>query len=127
MSISYHISKLKSRNNITIPLVEKVQDFLTEGALTPAEIVKYDWRINLFVDKLKNNKPFETIDKKFVTLKHSNDLEIAVKSGDSKRISKTPLFTQDGQKIPYSKLLKSQEFGGGTAGSGGGASGRFTL
>ena len=55
-------------------------------------------------------------------LKYDKNLEVAIKSGNSKNISKIPLLTQDGQKIPYSKLLKSQEFGGGTAGSGGGAS-----
>tara|TARA_Y100001963_G_C6767461_1_gene443083 strand:- start:100 stop:1464 length:1365 start_codon:yes stop_codon:yes gene_type:complete len=122
MSFREHIRILKSDNHISIPLVEKIQDFLTEGALTPAEITKYDWRIDLFIDKLKNNKPFETVDNNHIVLKYDKNLEVAIKSGNSKNISKIPLLTQDGQKIPYSKLLKSQEFGGGTAGSGGGAS-----
>ena len=51
MSFREHIRILKSDNHISIPLVEKIQDFLTEGALTPAEITKYDWRIDLFIDK----------------------------------------------------------------------------
>ena len=122
MSIRAHVRKLRPVNDISIPLVEKVQDFLTEGSLSPAEIVKYDWRMKMFVDKLKSNQPFETTDKKFVTLSYSKELEDAVMSGDSKRISAIKLTTQDGQKLAYGKLLKSKEFGGGTAGSGGGAS-----
>ena len=122
MSIRAHVRKLRPVNDISIPLVEKVQDFLTEGSLSPAEIVKYDWRMKMFVDKLKSNPQFETTDKKFVTLSYSKELEDAVMSGDSKRISAVKLTTQDGQKLAYGKLLKSKEFGGGTAGSGGGAS-----
>ena len=60
MSIRAHVRKLRPVNDISIPLVEKVQDFLTEGSLSPAEIVKYDWRMKMFVDKLKSNQPFET-------------------------------------------------------------------
>ena len=78
--------------------------------------------MKMFVYKLKSNQPFETTDKKFVTLSYSKELEDAVMSGDSKRISAIKLTTQDGQKLAYGKLLKSKEFGGGTAGSGGGAS-----
>ena len=39
MSIRAHVRKLRPVNDISIPLVEKVQDFLTEGSLSPAEIV----------------------------------------------------------------------------------------
>ena len=39
MSIRAHVRKLRPVNDISIPLVEKVQDFLTEGSLSPADVV----------------------------------------------------------------------------------------
>ena len=32
-----------------VALVNRIQSFLQEGKLTPAEVIKYDKRINLFV------------------------------------------------------------------------------
>ena len=65
-----------------VALVNRIQSFLQEGKLTPAEVIKYDKRINLFVQKLKASDPFELDDGGFVTLKYSSELEKAVKDAD---------------------------------------------
>ena len=55
------IKQLRPRNELYTLPIEKVQDFLQEGKqnflqegkLTPAEVLKYDSRIDLFIQKLK--------------------------------------------------------------------------
>ena len=70
-----HIRKLRPIQESFIPPVEKVQSFLQEGKLTPAELIKRDSRINLFIQKLKASDPFELDGGGTVVLKYSADLE----------------------------------------------------
>ena len=128
------IKQLRPRNELYTLPIEKVQDFLQEGKqnflqegkLTPAEVLKYDSRIDLFIQKLKASDPFELTDGGTVTLKYNSELEKAVKSADADKMKSIGLTTHDGKKISWGKLKKSTEFGGGTSGSGGGASGTKT-
>jgi len=98
----------------------KFSSFLSEGNLGSGEIQKYDWRIELFLKKLKQGLPFETVDGKMVTLQYPNDdLEKYVKKGGAPRGYK--FATTDGQELSFTKLQKTKEFGGGTSGSGAGS------
>jgi len=106
--------------------IDKVQSYLQEGKLTPAEVIKYDKRIDLFTQKLKASDPFELDAGGTVTLKYNPELEKAVKDADTAKMKSIGLTTHDGKPLAWGKLLKSTEFGGGTAGSGGGASGTKT-
>jgi len=105
---------------------EKIHYILKEGSLTPSEVVKRDSRINLFIQKFKANDPFELNDGSTVVLKYNPELEKAVQSADTDKMKSIGLMTHDGKKLTWGKLKKSTEFGGGTAGSGGGASGTKT-
>jgi len=97
------------------------EEVLTEGALSFGEVQKYSWRIELFLTKLKQGLPFETTDGKQITLAYPNDdLENRIKNGDNPPRGYT-IPTSDNKTITFSKLLKSDEFGGGSRGSGGGS------
>ena len=127
MSLQHHIRQLKPhRIDTYVPPVDKLQSFLGEGKLTPAEVIKYDKRIELFVKKLKASDPFELNDGNTVTLKYDPNLEKAVLDADIDKMKSIGLTTHDGKSLAWGKLKKSTEFGGGTAGSGGGASGTKT-
>ena len=78
------------------------------------------YRADLFLKKYKANTPFETVDGEMVTLKYNSEMESAISSSNSKLARSIGLETIDGTKIAFSKLSKTAEFGGGTAGSGGG-------
>ena len=121
-----YLKQLRPRNESYTKPVYKVQNFLQEGKLTPAEVVKRDSRIDLFIQKLRASDPFELEDGNTVVLKHSQELEDAVKNADTAKMKSIGLTTHDGKSLAWGKLKKSTEFGGGTAGSGGGASGTKT-
>ena len=70
-----YLKQLRPRNESYVKPVYKIQNFLQEGKLTPAEVVKRDFRIDLFIKKLKANDPFELEDGNTVVLKHSQELE----------------------------------------------------
>ena len=98
---------------------------LEETALTPKELSKQNSkskkeRIDILIDKIKNNKPLE-LDKGGTFLVHDpNGSKVA--ELEAWNVSKGPVTLQDkeGNKITTSKLKKTEEFGGGK-GSGGGA------
>lgn len=96
--------------------------FLLESSLTFGEIVRDDraFRVDIFLRKYKGGEQFELTDGSKVTLKYDQEIEKAVKSKDSASAKKIGLETTDGQKLSFSALKKTQEFGGGR-GSGGGA------
>ena len=125
MSLRGYVRQLKPRTEKYITPVDKIQDLL-EGKLTPSEIVKRDSRIELFIKKLKASDPFELEDGKTVVLKHSQELEDAIKIADIDKMKSIGLTTSDGKSLAWGKLSKSTEFGGGTSGSGGGYSGTKT-
>ena len=121
-----YLKQLRPRSESYTKPVYKIQNFLQEGKLTPAEVVKRDSRIDLFIQKLKASDPFELEDDNTVVLKHSQELEDAVRDADTAKMRSIGLTTHDGKSLAWGKLKKSTEFGGGTAGSGGGASGTKT-
>ena len=51
MPLQQYVKQLKPRNESYVPHVDKIQSFLEEGKLTPSEVVKYDKRIELFIQK----------------------------------------------------------------------------
>ena len=126
MSLQDYVRQLKPREEKIIPPAEKIQDYLHEASLNPSEIVKYDKRIELFIQKFKASDPFELGDGGTVVLKYSQELEDAIKIADTDKMKSIGLTTHDGKSLSWGKLSKSTEFGGGTAGSGGGASGTKT-
>ena len=99
--------------------VNPVSPVLTEGNLGAGEIQKYDWRIELFLKKLDNGEEFETTDGKKVVLEKTPELVKYVKEGGQPRGYK--FKTVDGQDMTFTKLQKTDEFGGGSRGSGGGS------
>jgi len=125
MPLQQYVRQLRPRTESYTPPVKKVQIFL-EGKLTPSEVVKRDSRIDLFINKLKASDPFELVDGNTVVLKHSQELEDAIKIADTNKMKSIGLTTHDGKSLAWGKLSKSTEFGGGTAGSGGGAFGTKT-
>ena len=72
MPLQQYVRQLKPRNENFIPSVERIQDFLQEGKLTPSEVVKRDFRIDLFIKKLRASDPFELEDGNTVVLKHTH-------------------------------------------------------
>ena len=126
MPLQQYVKQLKPRNESYVPHVDKIQSFLEEGKLTPSEVVKYDKRIELFIQKLKASDPFELVDGNTAVLKHSQELEDAIKTADTDKMNSIGLMTSDGKSLAWGKLSKSTEFGGGTAGSGGGYAGTKT-
>ncbi len=81
-----YVRQLNPIQENKIALVNRVQSFLQEGKLTPSEVIKYDKRINLFVQKLKASDPFELDAGGTVTLKYNPELEKAVKDADTAQI-----------------------------------------
>lgn len=101
---------------------------LYETSLTFGEITRDDrpFRVDLFLRKYKSNEPFELTSGDEVVLKYNSDIENAIIKKDSKKATSVGLETIDGQKIPFSKLKKSKEFGGGRGTGGGSANTRAT-
>ena len=123
MTLQNYVRQLKPRNESYVPHVDRIRSFLEEGKLTPSEVVKRDSRIDLFIKKLKASDPVELVDGNTVVLKHSQELEDAIKIADTDKMKSIGLTTHDGKSLSWGKLSISTECGGGTAGSGGGASG----
>ena len=94
---------------------------LIETSLTFGEIVRPDraYRADLFIKKYKSGEPFETTKGDSIVLQYDPAIEKAVRTGDKKGLPK--LKTLDGEVIAFGLLKKTQEFGGGTSGSGGGS------
>jgi len=126
MGIKNYVRQVRPVQEAHVNHLYRIQSFLKEGKLTPSEVVKRDSRIDLFIKKLKASDPFELVDGNTVVLKHSQELEDAIKIADTDKMKSIGLTTHDGKSLSWGKLSKSTEFGGGTAGSGGGASGTKT-
>ena len=96
---------------------------LNETSLTFGEIVRADraFRADLFIKKMKLGEPFEMTDGSTAIIKYDAGIESAIRKGSAKGLGTKPLVTADGEEISFGKLKKSQEFGGGGRGSGGGS------
>lgn len=80
--------------------------------LSPAELLKYDWRIELFLKKYKNKEAFELgtgAKKVFVFVKSTL---AQIESRSPAELRKVRLIDSDGNEYPLSALKKNQEFGG---------------
>jgi len=125
MSLNRFVRQLKPIQENKINYVDRIQ-YLQEGKLTPAEIIKRRTRIDLFIQKLKNQEPFELVGGGEIVLQYDPALEQAIKDEDTTKMKLIGLRTIDGKKINFGSLSKSKEFGGGGRGSGGGSEGTKT-
>ena len=108
-----------------LSFIEYLKDksaFINESTLGGSAIQKYQKRIDLFLKKLNNGEEFETVDGDKVVIIKTPELVNYIKNGAPPRYKFTTL---DGRELAFSKLKKTDEFGGGK-GSGGGSSGTKT-
>jgi len=89
------------------------KEFLTEASLTQAQLYKYDWRINLFINKLNKSDPFELNNGKTVVFKNDDEMkEVILLLKGKKPLRGIVLTTKTGQTHKFSDLKKNGEFGG---------------
>jgi hypothetical protein len=86
--------------------------------LAPAQLCKYNWRVDLFVRKYKESDSFLLIDGRNVCLKYDPDIEAQINARDD--LKSLRLETNDGETLRLSDFAKTAEFGGG-AGTGSGS------
>lgn len=79
-------------------------------ALYPAELIKYDWRLELFLKKYENGEPFTLLDGSFITFTFD---ESTYNSIQSKNLTKLT-FESGGNTYRFSNIAKTEEFGGGS-------------
>jgi len=96
------------------------QHYLTEGAnLAPAELYKYDWRVDMFLDKYKNNMPLTLASGGEVVLRY--DAKIAAEVKAKNNPGKIVFYSaKDDATYALKDFAKTKEFGGG-GGQGAGA------
>lgn len=86
--------------------------------MTPAEWLKYDWRIEVFLRKFKNKEIFELANGKKMIFEYSKAVEKDVASRNRKKILDVVLIgVTDGKPYKMSDIGKSAEFGGKGAGA----------
>ena len=96
------------------------QHYLTEVAnLAPAELYKYDWRVDLFLDKYKNSQPLTLAAGGEVVLRYdaAAAAEVKAKKNPNKIIFHA---AKGGATYTLKDFAKTKEFGGG-GGQGAGA------
>ena len=88
------------------------KQFLIEGTnLAPAELYKYDWRVELFLDKYKNKSPFTLTSGSEVVLIYDENIESLLRSKmNAAKITFTGL---DSYSYKLGDFAKTAEFGGG--------------
>jgi hypothetical protein len=86
--------------------------FLREGSnLAPGELYKYDWRLELFIDKFKKGLPLELTDGKNIVLSYDPALEERLRKKDKPATIK--FHGVDNKDYTLGKFAKTAEFGGG--------------
>ena len=85
---------------------------LQEASLTATQLLKYDWRIEIFLKKYKAKDSFEIKGNKSVVLDVNNDLIKAIEAKDVKEINKIGIQDTAGNQYSFGKLEKTKEFGG---------------
>ena len=96
------------------------QYYLTEVTnLAPGELYKYDWRVNMFLDKYKNSQPLTLTTGDTVILRYNSDVaaDVAAKKNPTKIVFQS---ATDDSTYGLKDFAKTKEFGGG-GGSGAGA------
>lgn len=88
------------------------KQYITEGPnLAPAELYKYQWRVDLFVDKIKKGDPLTLVKGGDVVLTHTPEVLSDIIS--KTRPGKIVLTGADGNTYKLSDFAKTPEFGGG--------------
>jgi hypothetical protein len=99
--------------------MKSFRSFLSEGAnLAPSELYKYDWRLELFIDKLKNGSDMTLVNGATVSLHYDAEAESRLRA--KKDPGKIQFRGYDNATYTLKDFSKTKEFGGG-GGSGAGA------
>lgn len=98
--------------------MDNFKSYITESVLSGREIYKYQWRIDLFLQKYKDGDFFELKGGKTVAFKYQPKVAMVIKKKGNVRSLK--LLGKDGKEYKLTDLQKNKEFGGG-GGSGAGA------
>ena len=90
--------------------------------LSGAEFKKRTWRLPIFIDKIKNKKPFALLNGDEVIIKSEpiiiQTLELIDKTGEYAQLNKMMFKTTNNKTLKISDFGKSAEFGGRGEGSG---------
>lgn len=80
--------------------------------LAPAELFKYQWRVDIFLKKYENREPFELTNGQTVTFVPDQTIVKALKTENRSILQSTKLITTDSQQVALSEIKKTSEFGG---------------
>lgn len=80
-------------------------------ALAPSELFKYDYRVELFLNKYRSGEPFELLDGSLVTFEYDVDTDKLIQDRMTKKLS---FRSADGSIYRFSNIAKNAEFGGGS-------------
>lgn len=88
------------------------------ASLTPKELFKYEWRVEVFLKKYKGKEKFKLTNGSSVTFVPNKKIIEAARSGDDQTIKEVGLLDTDGNHYTFGKLEKTKEFGGKGVGFG---------
>jgi hypothetical protein len=92
------------------------------ASLSPKELLKYDWRVEVFLRKYKSKdkkeRTFDLVNNKKVSFIYDADVAKVVSRKNQVQLRTIRLLGEDGNEYKLSDLEKSAEFGGKGAGSG---------
>jgi len=80
--------------------------------MSPAEFMKYDWRVDVFLDKFKNEKPFKLSTGRDMIFNYDPKVAKIMQSRDQRQMRDIVLFGIDGSMHRLSSLGKDKDFGG---------------
>lgn len=100
--------------------MQRFRNFMAESysKMSPAEFMKYDWRIDVFLDKFKNKKVFHLANGKEIVFEYDSRVEKIMKSRDQAAMRNVVLLGSDGNEYKLSSLGKDKDFGGKGSGFG---------
>ena len=78
--------------------------------LAPAELLKYDSRINKFLEKYNAQSPFELIDGRHVVFNYQETIATLIRTKNVAAVKTILLITSDGKSVRLSQLKKTAEF-----------------
>lgn len=82
------------------------------ASLSGKELLKYDWRVEVFLEKYKTHSPFELVGGKKVELLYEEDKYKTIAKRVQSELNNLEFFDSSGNKYKLSNLLKNREFGG---------------
>ena len=92
------------------------------ASLSPKELLKYDWRVEVFLRKYKSKdkkeRTFDLVNNKKMCFIYDPDVAKVVSRKNQVQLRTVRLLGEDGNEYKLSDLEKSAEFGGKGAGSG---------